>query len=139
MAKKKPTKEKKKKNILKIISFAIVSIFIFIILLGGIKEYFLESEHVTLSNNQIMSAKIVVANALQAKGENISDFQVFVSEKIRRRNNDKLLEVCLSDNVTKRIYVVDINSSKIVVQAQTDYSTKDIKFKQEFDDCKKKK
>lgn len=139
MAKKKSNKIKKKKNLLKIIPFAIVGVFIFIILAAGIREYFLESERIPLTDTQIMSAQTVVADALQAKGENISDFQVFVSEKIRHRNNDKLLEVCLSDNVTKRIYLVDINSSKIVVQAQTDYSTKDIKFKQEFDDCKKKK
>ena len=138
MAKKKSNKIKKKKNLLKIIPFAIVGVFIFIILAAGIREYFLESGHVELSDEQLSAAKTVVADALQVKGENISDFQVSISNKVRYRNNDKILEVCLNDSTTRRIYLVDINSSKVVVQAQADYNTKDIKFKQEFENCKNK-
>ncbi len=136
MAKKKLVKKKQNSNIMKITSIVVIAIFILIIIIGVAKEYVFESKFVKLTELQIASAKAVVTSALQNDKDDISNYHFFVSQKMKHHNADKIIEVCLNNNSTRHIYLIDVNSLEIILHSKIDIYKNDINYNKEFNSCK---
>jgi hypothetical protein len=110
-----------KRSILKIISLTVVVIFIVIIVIGLLKEHY-EKPSVKLTENDLLAAKDVVSTALQARGDDISNYEFTASSQIRiigiGKDFARLVQACLSNNQTRHVYLIDLNSKNIMMHSE---------------------
>jgi len=129
-----------RKNILKIISIIVIAIFILIIIFGAAKEYILapSNKPTTVEMN---SAESIIASDLLAKGDNINNYQVTFGQKIKTLDNvdnlTSIIQVCLSNNSKRHVYIIDVTSSQVVMQTESDFSNnKYASYYEETDPCR---
>jgi len=111
----------KKKNVWKIVLSVFAILVILIIIGGAIKFLFFKESFIKTTNEQITSAKSLVSQALQAKGDNISNYNIKISEKIEQsdeKNESNTLQVFLSNNSTMHSYLIDLDSNMIVMHTE---------------------
>ncbi len=113
--------EKKKYKIWKI-ALSVLAVLVILIIIGGaIKFLFFKEHFIKPTAEQIASAKSLVSDALQAKGDNISNYEFRVSEKIRKsesKNKGNTLNILLSNNSTMHSYLIDLDSNMIVMHTE---------------------
>ena len=111
----------------KVVAIAVIVLFgLFII--GGLKRaHDIRSEFITPTKEQVDSAKQIAAIMFESKGNILSDFQIRVNEKIRKphdvnKNDEKMiLQVAVYNNTITHIYLVDVNSGKVVMHSETEF------------------
>lgn len=80
---------KRKTSNWKIWLLVFVVLIILIAVKGAIRFSFFEGHSIEATAEQMDSARGLVSNALQSKGDSISNYDVKVSEKIRRSEEEK--------------------------------------------------
>jgi len=100
------------KKTYKITAIIVVAIFVVIIVLGILHEFRPERK---LTQSQILAAKSIISKDLSAKGDNIARYTFSADAKHR---ND--IQIVLKSNSTIHEYLVNINSSQILIHTQTD-------------------
>lgn len=127
---------KKHKRIVNIIPYLIVSLFIFIIVVGALK-YFSDGPNRRATENQIANAKSIISIDLLSNSDDISNYRFIAEDKIRRIKEDgkkiNAIEACLISNSTKQIYLIDTHSGKILVHTRTTFYESGL-FKEPYDD-----
>ena len=135
----------KERNVWKIVSAVFIVLFVLILVLGFMsprpRMAFNEP-----TQEQIGMAESMVAQDLQARGDNISNYEVSVTDRIvglignsrignampaiRQFNlpgeaeNFRNLQVSLRGNTTAYLYIVDIDSEKVVMRSFTEWFSK---------------
>jgi hypothetical protein len=111
------------KKLLKISSIAVIAIFLLIIALGLIRECYSRHSSAQLTASQLQAVKDVVQASLQAKGDDIANYQFSISNKMMRpeqkERQSSLIAVCLYSNSTRLAYLIDINSTEIALSSET--------------------
>jgi hypothetical protein len=136
-----------KSNIIKVTSIVIVAIFIVIILIGIFRDTHEQSRYTVPTPDQLALANALVASDLQNIGDNIANYNFTVSKKMtfferenRNENNSaRVLQVCLSNNITKHVYSLDLSTKQILMHTETSIyttNTKFIKYSREENDCR---
>jgi uncharacterized protein (UPF0333 family) len=114
-----------KKRFLKIAAVAVVAIFIIIIAAGLVKEFFFSSLSHRVSQTEASEAKAIVASALQAEGDNISNYSFSTGHKsVTRYYNGRtvtVLQAILQNGTTTHLYLIDISAGKILAHSKTDF------------------
>lgn len=143
--KKKKASRVKERNVWKIVSAVFIVLFVLILAVGFMhprpRMAFTEP-----TQEQVSMAESVVAQDLQARGDNISNYEVSVTNRvigfigepypgnampaIRQFNlpgeseNFRNLQVSLRGNTTAYLYIVDIDSEKITMRSFTEWFSK---------------
>jgi hypothetical protein len=107
-------------------SIIIVGIFIIIIAAALIKEFYFDS-HPKITESQMNSAKLAVENALQSKGDGISNYQYSFSKKIKNIGHDEnsipTIQLSLCNNSTKQTFLINLDTQEIIMHSEVDYYT----------------
>jgi hypothetical protein len=143
--KNKKSSRAKERNVWKIVSAVFIMLFVLILALGFInprpRPAFTEP-----TQEQISMAESIVAQDLQARGDNISNYEVSVTNRVigfigepypgntmpamRQFNlpgeagNFRNLQVSLRGNTTAYLYIVDIDSEKVAMRSFTEWFSK---------------
>jgi uncharacterized membrane protein YukC len=111
---------KSKISVFKTVAIAVVVIFAAMLAFGIYRYYHTEPSFVKLSEDQLSSAKTIATTALQNSGKNVSDYEVQVMPT-RMRGSAAIVSVNFRGNQTTEDYLVDLNSSSIVMHSETEY------------------
>ena len=139
--KSKRTNPGKERNVWKILSLVFIALFI-LILAWGLMNSRPVQRFTEPTQEQIDMAKSIVAQDMQSMGDNISNYEVSVTNRImgfigepmlggrsamRQFNlpigpeNFRNLQVSLRGNATVYLYIVDIDSEKVVMRSFTEW------------------
>ena len=132
----------RERNVWKIVSLVFIALFI-VILVWGLNNMRPRPTFTEPTQEQIDMAKAIAAQDLQAKGDSIDNYEVFVTNRIvgfigepqldKERHaigqinmpgevgNFRNLQVSLRGNSTAYLYLVDIGSGKIVMRSFTEW------------------
>ena len=144
MKNKKPRKGNsgKERNVWKIVSMVFIALFI-VILAWGLMSTRPRPTFTEPTQEQMNMAETIVAQDLQAKGDNISNYEVFVTNRIvglfgiphpsneepainqikspGEAGNFRNIQVSLRGNTTAYLYIVNIDSGKILMRSFTEW------------------
>ena len=112
----------------RVVAIAVIVLFAVIIAVGLIKAHYIKSSFIKPTQAQIDYATKIAAEKLQSTGGNASAFQIQVGRKMRMLHDDgaakTIIQVSFYNNATTHIYLVDVNSGKVLLHSETDiYST----------------
>jgi len=132
-------------NVWKIVAVVFIILFCIALIGGLFKIYHFKSSFTTPTQDQIDSAKAIVAQELQNEGDNIDGYEVTVSKNIRRfgrmDSSKNTIQVSLRKNATSHLFIIDIDSGNVLMHSQTDFygSMADLPMKipPNFRDCNK--
>jgi hypothetical protein len=114
-----------KLNAFTIISIIVVVVFILVIVGGLLRFYYVEPTLPNPTDVQLITVKSIIASDLQSKGDSIDNYQFVISKKIRHLDQNKgtpgTLQVCLYNNLTRHLFLVDINNSEILMHSETEF------------------
>lgn len=115
---------KKKPRAWKLVAFAVVAIFILMIVVGLFRFYRYTGPPAT--QEQIAAAEKIVAQDLEAKGLPLQDFHIDVSEKTRHirkgETNHITIRVNANSETERHFYLIDVETGKIVLHSVTAYA-----------------
>jgi hypothetical protein len=78
-----------------------------------------------MDETQISSAKEVALSALEVQGKNSSDYEVRIMpqfRQMREKNNSlSLVEVSFYNQNETQLFLIDINTNKIVMHSETEF------------------
>lgn len=143
MAKKAQPKGMEKMNVWKIVAVVFIVLFCFAVAGGLFRIYHNEPPMSVPTQEQMDSAKAVVAQELVKNGDDISNYEVTVSPQIRRlermpppffmmkgsdepRFNEEMqagntIHVSLRSDTKTHFYLVDIDTGKIIMHSFTEW------------------
>ena len=114
----------KSQKIWKIVSIAVVIVFMLVLAGGLIKVFYFKSSFVKPTQGQIDDATRIAIKKLQSTGVNASAFQIHVGSKIRKIYNDgvsnTILQVSFANNSTSHTYLIDVNSGEVLLHSETE-------------------
>lgn len=135
-------KRKQKKNVWKIISVIFIVMFCLMLIGGLMRVYHFMSVFSVPTQEQIDSAKDIIAQELENKGDDIDDYEISVSNRIidfdrmgrskgifveiehsedskgifdRIMDSEGTIQVSLVKNSTMHSYLIDVNSGTVVM------------------------
>jgi exonuclease III len=77
------------------------------------------------NTSQIEAAKSIAVNDLAVRGENVTQYQFKVSDKIREIPGDaehkKVIEVTLYNESVHNLYIIDVQSGTILMHSRTEF------------------
>lgn len=113
----------KVKNVWKTVSVVFIVLFFLILIVGIMRAYHFKSSFITATEDQVNSARTIVSQELQNKGEEIDDYEIYVGNKIRKhgRNAKSIIQVSLLKDSTRHLYLIDIDSHEIVLHSETEF------------------
>ena len=107
----------------RVVAIAVIVLFAVIIVGGLIKAHYIRSSFVKPTQTQIDYATKIATEKLQAAGVNLSAFQIQVGRKMRILHDDgatkTIIQVSFYNNATTHIYLVDVNSGKVLLHSET--------------------
>lgn len=116
----------KKRNVWKILSILFIVLFIFVVISGVWRAYHFRHSFTKATPAQIDIVKGIAMTDLTSKGVNMSDFSFKVSDEIRGKpkgsdglDDRQILEVSANNASVRYMYIIDVNSSNILVYSQT--------------------
>jgi len=108
----------------KIVAIAMVGIFAVLIIMGLIKAHNIKSSFTSPTNAQIDLARNLAIEKFESIGGNTSAFQIRVEDRMRRPrdeiNNRTILQVVFYNDTTTHIFLVDVNSGKVIMHSETE-------------------
>lgn len=131
----------KERNVWKIVSVVFIALFI-LILAWGLMNTRPRPTFTEPTQEQIDMAKTIVAQDLQARGDSIDNYEVFVTNRVvglfyrhpsdegpatkqinppGEMENFRNLQVSLRGNSTAYLYLVNIDSEKILMRSFTEW------------------
>jgi hypothetical protein len=129
---------RKERNMWKMVSLVFIALFI-LILAWGLMNTRPRPTFTEPTQEQIDAAKTIVAQDLQARGDNISNYEVFVTNRIVglfgmphpsneepainhiKPGDFRNIQVSLRGNTTAYLYIVNIDSGKILMRSFTEW------------------
>jgi len=110
---------KTKRNIWKIVSLIFIALFVIVVAAGFLLVSHFRSNLLPPTSEQVTAAEAIVAQDLAANGDDIANYEVTVSPTARKRTSQTILQVRLTQNATEHLYLLDLESSTILVHSQT--------------------
>jgi len=108
----------------KIVAIAVVGIFAVLIIMGLIKAHNIKSSFAAPTNAQIDLAKNLAIEKFESIGGNPSAFQIRVEDRMRRPRDDTtnttILQVVFYNDTTTHLFLVDVNSGKVIMHSETE-------------------
>lgn len=135
------SKGKQKMNIWKIIAVVFIVLFCAALIGGLFRISHPRSPFMAPTQEQIDSAKAIVAQELAKEGDDINNYEVIVSNRIGKFNGinigvhpgqsgrkippetraEKIIHISLHGNSTSHFYLVDIDSEKVIMHSFTEW------------------
>ena len=107
------------------IALAFIAVFIVIIVFGLVRFYTFQPHHFAAQPVQTSLAEKAVADDLNQRGDNLSNYKVQISDMARGFTRDgmnkNIIQVSLSDGSIRQIYLVDSDSGQIVMHSETTF------------------
>ena len=108
----------------KIVAIAMVGVFAVLILIGMIKAHNIKSSFAAPTSAQIDYAKELAIDKFESIGGNTSAFQIRVEDRMRRPHDDisnrTILQVVFYNDTTTHLFLVDVNSGKVIMHSETE-------------------
>ncbi len=112
------------RNIWKIFAIVVVIVFLLILAGGVMRLYKFKSEFTPATDAQIEAAKMLVTADLEARGINITDYDITVPDRIhdmdKKGTGRTMLPARAYSNSSKHDYMIDLEAGMIVMHSQTD-------------------
>ncbi len=121
MALNKEKNGKKKHNVRKVVLSVFAVLIILVLICGALKFLFFKESFIQPTALQVESAKSLVSESLQAKGDDISNYDIRFSERIKQSEDESdrnTLQVLLLGNSTSHSYLIDLDSGMIVMHME---------------------
>ena len=124
MAGPKTNQEKKSRNVWKFVSIIFIVLFALILVSSVIRNYVFRPQFTRHTDSQIETAKNIALNDFQKRGEDITNYNISVSPRIRPINMDRapknVIEVSMYNDTLRHSYIVDIDSETIQMYMRTE-------------------
>lgn len=118
-------KKSKNINVWKIVSIVCIVLFFLIVLGKFARLHSFRSSFSVPSEDQIVFAKYVVAEDLMKRGDNITNYDSGVDNKIRKFGRGgvqkNMIQVYLSKNSTRQTYLLNIDDGEIIMRSETEF------------------
>jgi hypothetical protein len=120
---------KKKRNIWKLLSILFIVLFLFVVLGGVWRAYHFKHSFTKATSTQTDVARNLAISDLTNKGINTNGLAFRISDEIRKnpmdkdynKNSTQILEVSAYNASERHMYIIDINSAKILVYSKTQF------------------
>ncbi len=130
-------KGKQKVNIWKVISVIFIILFVLALIGGLFRIYHFRASFTTPTQDQIDSAKAIVAQELRNKGDDINNYEIVVPKNIRKfdgrmppppinifgrmESPRSIIQLSLSNNSVRHSYLIDMDSGEVLIHSQIEY------------------
>ena len=117
--------KKQPKTLIRTISLVVIALFIIIVVIGVFKEIDSGRKALPPTQIQVATARALVASALQSQGDSLSHYQIVIGKKIKingqGENATETLQLCLSNNSTRHVYLVNPGANTIVLHSLLEF------------------
>lgn len=115
----------KQRNVWKILSISMIAIFCVFLLFGLIRVYHFKSAFLQITPEQIKLAETIVNADIDNSGDNISNYDVHINNKVRHSGkkgtaNINIVQVSLKKKSVTQLYVIDIDKGMIILHSKTE-------------------
>ncbi len=115
-------KKFKIKRIILVVAILVILIILAIIL--GITIFGKDNKPINLTDSQLASAKNIISSELESKGDNLSNYNLEIPEKISgigENREQKAFTVILFNNSTIHLFLIDLNSGEILMHKESQF------------------
>ena len=118
-------KSEKKINVWKIVSIIFIGLFSLILIHGLIRVRDFRSSFSEITQEQSDSAKSIITQELQKRGDNIDDYDVRVENRILKIDVEgaqrNMIQIFLYKDEKMYLYLIDMDSEELVLYTQAEF------------------